>query len=228
MDTGKVGIIPTANSGDVKLESTFEKLNGSGLVRATDAVDQWYILIDQGWKNTNIPKNELVLTYLAIMLHRFSTRTALFEQFKSFNYAEFVLNEKKKIDSSCWRDIADMCLQFVALFPKYGSYRHEMRSYEYVAELGVTMYKKLAASSKRNEDVSNKVFPLMVNYFGLAIMVLRESCPGLVCENTGLSSMERDAVIIPSDHDAMELERVRREMEGMFCEPPINLSGTNH
>ncbi len=123
---------------DVQVEKEFPYLNESGFVRGVTSMDQCHILINETWMKLKLPMNEPVRDYLTCMLERFMTRTGLLEQLSAFEYVPFLIGEKN-IDDACVQDIADMSLQYVALFPESSDYRHQMRSVDCVAIMGETL-----------------------------------------------------------------------------------------
>lgn len=83
----------------------------------------------------------------------------------------------KNIDDACVQDIADMSLQYVTLFPDCSDYRHEMRSVDYVAIMGETLYEVLSKKSEKKDDWFSCAYRAMAKDFGLAVMVLRAMNP---------------------------------------------------
>lgn len=171
----------------IKVESTFKELNARGFVRGVTVLDQWFLLVNEGWEKTHLPMNEVVRDYLVTMLHRNSGNTALLERLSAFNYAEYLFG-KQRFDSACINDVADMCLQSAALFPEYNMRRHEMKSYSYTVELGNSLYQQLAKESSDKDDWFSKAYDAMAKSFGQAIMVLRSTCPRFV--NIGIKGKQ--------------------------------------
>lgn len=218
----KVNIAPAVGCSSVSLDSSFIELRARGFVRGVTALDQWYLLVNEGWRKTGLPRNDVVIDYLVMMLHRFSGRSELFEQLKAFNYAEYLFG-KKKVSAPCVQDIADMCLQFTAFFPESSRSRHEIRSYNYIVDIGTSLYQRMAKDSRDKDDWYSKSFKVMSDSFGLAVVMLRGTCPRFVEKKAKASYGTKGGVVIPSDAEAKIIMQTNKETELMFFEPPAHL-----
>lgn len=156
---------------DVRAEKEFPFLNRNGFVRGVSPMDQWLLLVNETWAKLRYPMNEPVRDYITCMLERFMTRVNLLEQLTTFEYVPFLIGEKR-IDDACIQDVADMSLQYVALFPECSDYRHEMRSVDYVAVMGETLYGVLSRKSEKKNDWFSNAYRAMAKDFALAVMVL--------------------------------------------------------
>lgn len=173
MDGGLL-VIPRGES--IQEETPYETLNRSGFVRAESAQHQWYLLVTEAYRASKIPFDETMRDYLATMLYRFTNRAELFGQFAAFDYYQFLLGIMR-VDSALAQDIADISLQYVAFFPERSHNRHEPRSLEHVANMGESMYRKLAKSSRGKDDWFSHAFGTMSTSFARAVMVLRSAIP---------------------------------------------------
>lgn len=182
-------------------EVQFTELNGQGFVRGANALDQCVLLIDEAWHKSKLPDHPNVRAYLATMLHRFMSRTELFEQLAAFDYIKHVLGLSEPVPELL-QDVADMCLQCVAFFPERSSYRHEPRSLQYVAEMGVGMYGKLARTHAGKDDWFSLAYGEMAKSFGLAVMVLRSGCSRFVLQQEIRSAVAEGGVRFPTDVEA--------------------------
>lgn len=137
--------------GNTAGETPFTKLNTSGFIRAENAQHEWFLAITEAYRASHLPFDEKVRDYLATMMWRFGDRRELLEQLEAFNYYQYIIGSVP-VASELAQDIADMCLQYVAFFPELSSRRHEMRSLEYVANLGESLYHALARNARSKDD----------------------------------------------------------------------------
>lgn len=201
----------------VKVESTFKELNSRGFVRGVTDQDQWFLLVNDGWKKTQLPMDHMVRDYLVTMLHRNSRNTALFDRLSAFHHAEHLFG-KRRIDSLCASDAADMCLQSAALFPEYNLRRHEMKSYNYTVELGNNLYHQLAKESSGKSDWFSKAYAAMEKSFGLAIIVLRGTCPRFLNNNEVFRQLDKEAILFSTDSAASLQNKRTNELRILYLE----------
>lgn len=209
--------IVLATESDVAVEERYFHLNKLGFVRAENALEQWYLLVNEAWKTSGIPENDLLMSYLVTMLNRFANNTDLFETLSVFDYCQNMLGVRK-IDSRCSQVLADVCLQFVSFFPEQNARRHDSRPLEFIAEMGVSLYQQLAKESENKDDCFSEAYREMANSFGVAVMVLRSACPDFVRRVTILRESRAldSARIIPTDYEASQYKRATSLFELMF------------
>ncbi|MCF7843675.1 hypothetical protein K9M47_02125 [Candidatus Gracilibacteria bacterium] len=176
-------------------EVRFSTLNQRGFVRAETAEYQWYLLVCDACTSTKIPVDEVLRDYLATMLCRFTKRPEFMEQLSAFDFYKHCLGVSE-IDEVCVQDIADICLQYVALFPERSYNRHEPRSLEHVSNMGTHLYFELAKSSKNKDDWFSRAYQVMSKSFGLAVIVLRSVLPRFIL-NGEISKSLSDQKSIP-------------------------------
>lgn len=202
---------------DVARENSFHKLNTLGFVRGATSLDQCYLLVNEGWEKTRFPQNEVVRDYLVTMLHRYLTHTELFAQLSAFNYMEYLFG-KRSIDAPCVNDVADMCLQCAAFFPDMSARRHEMKSHQYIIDVGISLYGQLARMTEKKNDWFSRSFTLMAEYFVQAMLILRSTCPRLVQAEGKLAESAKGGIPLLTDAKAHEMNRTVHELEQLFFE----------
>ncbi len=200
MDT-KLALATGVGSDPVGQERRYQTLRTIGFVRGVTAEDQWYLLVNEAWNKTRLPQNELVHAYLVTMLHRYMTNVDLLDRLSAFSYAEHLLG-KRKVDDLSVQEVADMCLQCAAFFPTRSTARHEMKSYRYVVDVGMSLYRQLARQSVGKDDWYSLAFQAVADSFGQAIMVLRSACPKVVFRATQYSGWKSRSVETPTDLQA--------------------------
>ncbi len=215
--TDKMTIL-ISDDDDVTNEKQFINLNERGFVRGASALDQWYILVNDAWKMTRLPANDLVRDYLVVMLNRFSTRVDLFETLSAFEYCEYVLGVRK-IDSPCVQDIADIGLQYVAFFPERSKYRHEPRTLRYSAEVAIGLYNNLARHTAGKDDWYSSAYQSMARSFGQAIMVLRSTCERFIHNERVHEAL--------TDAEAKRVAQLAVRFDQMYCEQSLSSSSIN-
>lgn len=218
-------VIATGDS-DVHDELQFHHLNEQGFVRGASAIDQWFILVNDAWRHANIPMDAHVRDYLVTMLNRFTTRTELFAELKAFEYSAYLLG-KQAIDEPCVQDVADMSLQYVAYFPEQSGYRHEPRTLRYSAEMGISLYERLARQSVGKDDWYSVAYGAMARSFGRAVMVLRSSCARFLSQERVRRAVERDGRIMLTDVDATRIARQVSTFGAMHCVTPFSTKGVH-
>lgn len=197
--------VVTAAPEDIADETKHVYLNKKGFVRGVSAQHQWYLLVNDALIESKLPPNETVRDYLACMLNRFTGRTELLDELASFDYFEHFFG-KQEIDATSIQDVADMSLQFVALFPERSRYRHLPRSLDYVTELGISLYRQLARDQEGKEDWFSRAYPVMADSFGYAVILLRSTCSRFAVERTISNAGKHTGDwYIPSDLDAKNL-----------------------
>lgn len=201
----------------VTLESSFKELNSRGFVRGATSLDQCYLLVNEGWEKTRFPKNEMVRDYLVTMLHRYLTHTRLFEQVSAFNYLAYFFG-KQEIDSPCVNEVADMCLQCAAFFPNMSEYRHEMKSHQYIIEVGTSLYGQLARASTGKDDWYSRAFQHMSEFFIQAMLILRSTCPRLVQKAEVYTGVKRGATPFLTNAETEKISKTVYELERLFLE----------
>jgi len=198
-------------------EREWETLNKLGLVRGTTSLDQWYLLVNEGWRKTKLPLNDIVRDYLAVMLHRHMKNHALFEQLSAFNYLSYLLG-RRKVDEPCVQDVADMCLQCAALFPEFSERRHEMKSYRYVITTGASLYRQLAQQATGKDDWYSRAYQTVADSFGQAMMVLRSTYPRFVKKDSGRVHTSAAGIEILTDVRAKEIASTMYNLEQLVFE----------
>jgi hypothetical protein len=147
-------------------------------------------------------------------------RAELFEQLAAFDFYQHVL-KVASIDSLCLQDVADICVQYVAFFPERSYNRHEPRSLEHIAGIGVSAYEELAESSGEKDDCASCAYRLMATSFGLSVMVLRTLCPRFaqdqeISRAKAAEKLWKEAVRFPSVSEAMRLAPMIRDFSHMY------------
>lgn len=161
---------------DVALEARYTHLNARGFVRGENELDQWVLLVNEAWKTSRLQENEHVKAYLATMLYRFMKRHDLFDILSGFDFYRHAFG-LQKFDDTRVQDVADMSLQYVAFFPERSTYRHEPRSLEHTANMGVSLYQQLANKVKEKDSWIGQAYQAMSVSYGQAVVVLRSVCP---------------------------------------------------
>ncbi len=216
-----------AKEEDIKEETKFQTLNQMGFVRAETAEYQWYLLVGEACTVSKLTVDETVRDYLATMLCRFTTRPELMEQLAAFDFYQHCLGITN-IDSVCIHDIADICLQYVALFPERSEHRHEPRSLEYVSNIGTHLYKELAKASQEKDDWFSNAFQLMATSFGLAVMVLRSVLPRFaVKREVSQHSIHREGLHFLSVEELTTLAPALRNFSMMYFQSSVPQSQSN-
>lgn len=213
-------IVPFASDIDVRLESKFPHLRSSGFVRGVTAMDQWFILVGDAWKESRLPMNELMRDYLTTMLDRFTRRADLIEQLSVFDFVPYLLG-LRRIDSVCVQDVADMSLQYVAFFPGRSGYRHEPRSLEYTASIGETLYRQLSRETEGKDDWFSCAYAEMGKAFGQAVMVLRAMNPAFGYQRTIAAEAKKKDFLFPTNTEVGDVRKIFNHVDGMYFEQPI-------
>ncbi len=213
-------IVSAESSRDIERETQHTRLNQMGFVRGASDVDQWLLLVNEAWNATRFPFNEIVRDYLVVMLNRFMRRPRLVSDLRAFDYYRYVFGHKP-LDSMCIQEIADMSLQYVAFFPERSSYRHEPRTVEHVAEIGVGLYRELSRSSAGKDDWTSGAYREMSRIFGRAVMVLRATHPRFAARHASNDDSE-SAMLIPTDAKAKEIITAILEVDSMYTESPLS------
>ncbi len=216
-------MVVSVTESDVRDELRFHHLNERGFVRGASAIDQWFILVNDAWKQANIPMDAHVRDYLVTMLNRFTTRTELFAELKAFEYSAYLLG-KQAIDEPCVQDVADMSLQYVAYFPEQSGHRHEPRTLRYSAEIGISLYERLARQSAGKDDWYSVAYGAMARSFGRAVMVLRSSCARFLSRERVRRAVERDGHMMLTDGEATRIARQASTFSAMYCVTPFSTS----
>jgi len=222
----KLTIVPFASDSDVRIESKFPHLRSNGFVRGVTAMDQWFILVGDAWKESRLPMNELMRDYLTTMLDRFTRRADLIEQLSVFDFVPHLLG-LRRIDSVCIQDVADMSLQYVAFFPGRSGYRHEPRSLEYTASIGETLYQQLSRETEGKDDWFSCAYAEMGKAFGQAVMVLRAMNPAFGYQRTiAAEAKKKKDLFFQSDVEVGDVRKIFNHVDGMYFEQPIRLDTT--
>lgn len=214
----QLSAVVTALPEDVAGETQYSSLNKLGFVRGVTAQHQWFLLVNDAVTASSLPRNEMVRDYLAFMLFRFMERAELLSQLDAFSYYEYFFGKKKPGETSV-QDIADMSLQFVALFPEQSQNRHQPRSLDYVAGLGVDLYRDLSRDSKGRDDWFSHAYRVMADSFGYAVMILRSVCPRFAPYQTPPESGKYIGNwYIPSDSEAKKIRNTAEQLNLMHFE----------
>ncbi len=213
-----VTIVPAHDDRDVRVESQFKHLHTSGFLRGATAIDQWFLLVGDAWRETRLPMNIIMRDYLATMLHRFTTRTDLLEQLSLFQFVPHLLGNRP-IDSVSVQDVADMSLQYVAFFPERSGYRHEPRSLEYSARIGVSLYQELSTEAKGKDDWFSHAYRQMAHAFGQATMVLRAISPNFAHKQRITDAVKSNGELLPSDIEVAKIRNAYQTFAGMNFVP---------
>ncbi len=179
MPTSALTIVVAESDYDVNHEKSFHRLNQLGFVRGVTPLDQWYLLVNEGWKNTKMPMNESVRDYLVTMLHRYSGHTNLLQDLSAFNHMAYMFGIFA-FEKGAAQDVADKCLQCAAFFPEMSAYRHEMKSQEYIIEIGQSLYGDLSREAEGKDDWFSTAYKAMSESFVQAMLILRSTCPRLM------------------------------------------------
>ncbi len=214
MSEHKVHIALASDFRDVSAEEQFHQLNSLGFVRGDTSMDQWHLLVSETCKHLHIPISDHIRDYITCMLDRFTSRTNLLDELAAFEFIPFLIG-KKRVDTACIQDIADMSLQYVALFPERSKYRHQMRSVHYVASMGEMFYRTLAKKAGNKEGWFNDAYREMANSFGSAVLLLRGLRPH-TCE-VRISIAEAELSLI-HDNEATLMARNAVELSNMYLQ----------
>jgi hypothetical protein len=212
-----VTIASAKDESDISQEVKYTCLHTKGFVRGVTAMDQWFIIVNDAWNSSGLPMNMVVRDYLTTMLDRFTRRVDLIEQLSIFDFAAYVFGHRK-IDTVCLQDIADMSLQYVAFFPGRSNYRHEPRSLEYTASIGVTLYQQLSRESEGKDDWFSQAYSEMAQAFGQASLVLKAMTPSFTQSSMikkESSAIETDYRLI-TDAESGDIRKRFRQFEGMY------------
>ncbi len=214
MSEHKVQIALANDFRDVVAEEQFHELNSLGFVRGATSMDQWHLLVSETCKHLRIPINSHIQDYVTCMLDRFTSRTNLLDELAGFEFIPFLIGEKR-VDTACIQDIADMSLQYVALFPERSKYRHQMRSVHYVASMGEMFYQTLAKKAENKEGWFNDAYREMAKSFGSAVLLLRGLRPHTT--EVRVSSIDAELALIHDD-DATMMARNAVELSNLYLE----------
>jgi hypothetical protein len=212
MSEHKVHIALAHDFNDVAAEQQFRELNSRGFVRGATPINQWYLLVSETCKHLHIPISNHVRDYVTCMLDRFTSRTNLLDELAGFEFIPFLIGEKR-VSTACIQDIADMSLQYVALFPEQNTYRHQMRSVHYVASMGEMFYQTLAKKAENKEGWFNDAYREMAKSFGSAVLLLRGLRPPTT--QTHINQAEAEHVFIHDD-DAAKVARNAVELSELY------------
>jgi hypothetical protein len=191
--------MPIAEGCDLQEEGAFNQLNTCGFVRAGTAKAQWLLLINESWKATQLPLQELVRDYLVLMLDRFTTRTDLLSVMVGLEYyVRTLVNESNRINKACVQDLADIGIHHVALFPGRLAYRHYPQSVKQTYTLSQTLYAQLSRQNTNQDDWWGKAYAAMSENFFTAVIVLKRISKFLAIEEEELRRMYGEAVRFPS------------------------------
>lgn len=217
-------VIP-AEMTDVEVETRFGVLNEIGFMRAASAKHQFYLLVTKAYQDLSLPIDETVRGYLVTMLERFIGRAGLLDDLAAFDFYRFVLGSVR-VDALCAQDAADISLQYVAFFPERSRYRHEPRSIEFVANMGVSLYRGLARETGSKNDWFSEAYRSMARSFGRSVMLLRAVCPEFALRREiSRERFQNEAKRVPSFSEAMELAPALRNFNGMYLQRPEDLRG---
>lgn len=109
------------------------------------------------------------------------------------------------------QDVADKCLQCAAFFPEMSTYRHEMKSHEYIIEIGQSLYGDLSREATGKDDWFSTAYKAMSQAFVQAMLILRSTCPRLMSSPTvrsGGHAMNTDARAREIGKTMGELEQI--------------------
>lgn len=216
-----VTIVPAHAERDVEVEDRYTHLRTSGFVRGVTAMDQWFLLVGEAWQRTRLPMNEVIRDYLTTMLDRFTRRAELLEQLALFEFVPYLLGERA-FDSVSRQDVADMSLQYVAFFPGRSRYRHEPRSLEMSASIGVTLYQQLSFDAKGKDDWFSRAYTEMSTAFGQAVLVLRAMNRAFCFQDPGSSTTRNNALLFPTDAQGHDISKAFKQFDGMYLAPPAD------
>ncbi|MCF7815559.1 MAG: hypothetical protein K9M10_02245 [Candidatus Pacebacteria bacterium] len=199
-------------------EKEFGTLNSIRFVRASTDKEQWWLLINDGWAETMFPMNEYVRDYIVMMLWRWTSKPYLLEHLSAFNYLEYILGGRS-VDAPCINDVADICLQCAAFFPERSNYRHEMKKYHYVVNMGMTLFKQLAFESGKKDDCDSKALRLMSEHFCLAMLVIRSTCPKFLLKEKSYPSALGEGQVMLRTNEANEMKKRIKELGSLYSKP---------
>lgn len=212
----KITVVTASTDTDVREETKFVTLNDSGFVRGATAQDQWHMLVNEAWKVSRLPENVMVKEYLGFMLWRFMKESDLFKKLQAFDIFSFLLHGRT-LEGTLLQDIADMSLQYVSYFPERSKHRHEPRSLERSAEIGVELYERLARDAAGKDDWFSRAYHEMAHSFGTAVLVLRSVCPRFASSTRTTA----ENLLFPTDVEAKTNARAVSEMDQLYCNQPL-------
>jgi hypothetical protein len=210
MDT-KLTFAVADTIGSIHKEHQYRKLESLGFVRGMTAMDQWFLLVNEAWHKTKLPLNERLRDYLVVMLNHHMTNSALLERLSAFRYLEHLLG-LQKVDGPSTQEVADMCLQCVSFFPERATARHEMKSYDHVVEIGVSLYRELAKRSEGKDDWYSLTFRSIADSFGKAVVVLRSACPAVIGSAVRSGGLWRKGEVMLTDVEAQRIAQVMDQL----------------
>lgn len=200
MSEHTVHIARVSDFRDVAAEEQFQELNSLGFVRGATPMDQWHLLVSEKCSHIQIPISDHIRDYVTCMLVRFTSRTNLLDELAGFEFVPFLIGAKR-VDADCIQDIADISLQYVALFPEQSKYRHQMRSVHYVAEMGEMLYRTLALKADGKKSWFSDAYRELAKSFGSAVMLLRGLRPPSTREQ--VERLEAEFALIHDDDATM-------------------------
>lgn len=204
----KVSIALAESDYDITVEKKFSELNARGFVRGVTELDQWHLLVNEGWKKTCFPMNEEMRDYLVTMLHRYSRYTNLLKDLSAFNHMAYMFGIHE-FETGVAEDVADKCLQCAAFFPEMSTHRHEMKSHEYIIEIGRSLYGDLSRESSGKDDWFSKAYKAMSQSFVQAMLILRSTCPRMM----SMLNVKNSGHLLNTDAQAGEIGRTIGEVE---------------
>lgn len=208
----------------LRKELEFERLNALGFVRGSTSQEQFFLLMNSAWEKTGLPMNQTQRDYLAVMINRFVGRHDLFDQLDGFEFCSYLLG-LAEVDERMLHDLADISLLSVAFFPDMSKRRHHMRSLTYSAQLGESLYTRLAKDSAKKDDWFSEAWKLMAKSFGQAVMVLRSAFPQYGFVHKQMTAPPGSNEPMLTDVDATRKLRHWTELYQMYFKQP-EASGT--
>ena len=119
------------------------------LIFHSSATAQWYTLIGEATSSAGVKLNAELESYLVFMLMRNVTKQTLFEQAVATEFLESYAY-RGQLRQHQLREVADKCLLYAGLFPKYG--RRFRLNENYYTKIGRSAYWQLADTTE--EDLS--------------------------------------------------------------------------
>ncbi|MCA9362926.1 hypothetical protein KC851_01250 [Candidatus Kaiserbacteria bacterium] len=209
-------IVPENIFSEVNEENQFPTLDETGfIVTREESQDNnipqgpWLLLVDDAWRRTDWPMNELVRNYISFILSRYVLQIDLYEKLVAFNYIQyFILG--KQIDYDLMQEIADICFQYVSFVPRRSLSRRDFRSLKYSTELGRSLYDQLVENHEGEDNVFSSAHREMSKNYDMAVSVMRKL--DLPMQNVEISV---GPVNIPDNLDSENLEQLMK----IYTEP---------
>ena len=173
-------IVPENIFSEVNEDNKFPVLDETGFIvtqKESEDIDvpqgPWLLLVDDAWRRTKWPMNEMIRNYISFILSRYSLQVDLYEKLVAFNYIQyFVLG--KKIGYDMMQEIADICFQYVSFVPRRSLSRREFRSLKYSTELGQSLYDQLVENHEGENNFFSSAHREMSENYDMAVSIMRK------------------------------------------------------